>query len=181
MKHSKKVLVVVLLAAALLLAAPGDSLSAPLSPLNTPTAAPTAEPVVEPTSAPEDPVALPPAPGDDDTLKFWLLFLFAGPGAGLTVFAFMRKSAWVNSLSSEHKRYFSLLSTATLASAAFVVAVLLGYSDAPASAQGWLERVFDIAFAAIGIAQLAHGRIDLGKKKEPEAGAPGPDNGRSRR
>ena len=94
-------------------------------------------------------------------LSEFLTWLVNGGGAGIVAYWLMDNLEFLRGLSSEWKRYASLGLAAGLAMLAFAAGVWLGYVDAPAGAQGWLEALFSVAALALGISQAWHGRAKL--------------------
>ena len=73
----------------------------------------------------------------------------------------MEKVPELRDLSSEAKRYASIIIAAVLSMAAFTCSVALGYSPQPESQQAWAEALFAVAFVATGLSQVIHGRVKL--------------------
>lgn len=96
----------------------------------------------------------------DTTLLQQFLYWIIGPGAGIAAFFAMEN--WIPAdLSREAKRYISLSLAAVFSMGAFALSVVLGYLPNPATVQGWVESLFAIAFVAIGLSQVIHGRTKL--------------------
>lgn len=95
-------------------------------------------------------------------LNEFLLWLIAGGGAGVVGYWLMNQVAkyWPD-LSSELKRYLSLIIAAGLAMLAYYVQTLMSYVPTPETTQAWIEVLFSVAAVAIGLSQTIHGRFRL--------------------
>lgn len=93
-----------------------------------------------------------------ETFK-WLM----SAGAGTVTFFVMEKVPELARLSSEAKRYLSIVMSAAIAMGAFAGSVGLGYEPQPASTQAWIEALFAVAFVASGLSQVIHGKAVLAK------------------
>ena len=98
-------------------------------------------------------------------LSEFLLWLVTGGGAGLFGYWLMdRVVKRFPGLSSELKRYLSLVIAAGLAMLAYYVQTMLAYVPSPETAQAWIEALFSVAAVAISLSQVVHGRVKLGSK-----------------
>lgn len=103
----------------------------------------------------------PPVPGDEDTLQVFLLWVIGGGGAAVAAYWVLNKSKRFEDLPKEHKRYVSLAVMALFAVLAYLAAAGLNYVEAPTTAQGWLEKLTSIAYAATAGALTIHGWCQL--------------------
>jgi hypothetical protein len=94
-------------------------------------------------------------------LSGFLTWLIGGGGGTLVAYWLMENVPALQNLASEYKRYLSLAIAGLVACAAFGVSVGLGYREAPAGWQGWLEALFAVIGLAIGGSQAIHGRLNL--------------------
>jgi len=93
-------------------------------------------------------------------LSEFLAWLVGGGGAAAVAYFLMERLPLGN-LSSEWRRYLSLVLAAVTACAAFGVTVALGYAETPADAKAWIEALFSIIAVSIGGSQALHGRLKL--------------------
>ena len=98
---------------------------------------------------------------DTSLLSQVLTWFVSGGGAGIVAYFLMEKLRPLAELTSELKRYVSLLLAAVLAMAAFALAVGLRYVEAPTTIQAWAEALFAVAFIATNLGQIIHGRTRL--------------------
>lgn len=90
-----------------------------------------------------------------------MIWLLQGGGAGIVTYWLMENLPFLVSLSSESKRYVSLLLTGVLSIGAFGIAVVLGYVAQPETAKVWIEAVFSVVAVALNFSLLIHGRQQL--------------------
>jgi hypothetical protein len=98
---------------------------------------------------------------DGNTIKDALTWLLSAPGAAAVTYFLMENVSYLRNLQANYKRYASLALAAALAMGAFSVMVGLGYQEAPAGWQAWVEALFAVAFMAVGGSQWLHGLRQL--------------------
>lgn len=96
------------------------------------------------------------------TLQDLLLLLMTAMGGG-SVFWLMENVAFLRGLSPEYKRYTSLLLSAAIPVAAWLVGVLMAYWTPPETWRGWIEAVFAVACGGVLTSQTLHGALNLAK------------------
>ena len=89
------------------------------------------------------------------------LNLVISGGAGAIVFWLMENVPALARLRPDLKRYVSLALACLLPVLAWLAAVGMGYSPAPATWQGWVEQAFALAAGALLVSQGAHGALRL--------------------
>lgn len=102
--------------------------------------------------------------GDQEPLRLFLTWVFGGGGAMVMTYWIMERWPWAAGLDSFPKRVLSLVMAAVLACVAFLLTVLFRYNPAPADWIGWSERMFAVAFLAMGGSQLIHGDRKLRRR-----------------
>jgi hypothetical protein len=91
-------------------------------------------------------------------LGVWLL---EGGGAAIVAYWLFEHVGFLKALSSEAKRYGSLLITGGLGAGAFALLVGVGVESVPPTAAAWLDALLVAAGLAAGLAQALHGRLKL--------------------
>ncbi|RLC84853.1 MAG: hypothetical protein DRJ03_13100 [Chloroflexi bacterium] len=90
-----------------------------------------------------------------------LSWILSGGGAGIIAYWLMDHLPFLIQLSSEYKRYASLIIAGILAVAGYLVAVSMGYQPQPETIKAWVETLFSVIGVAIGLSQFIHGRRRL--------------------
>jgi hypothetical protein len=98
------------------------------------------------------------------TLAGFLAWLVSTAGAAAATFWLMENVPWLKSRPAEAKRYLSLAIAGAVPVLAGLAMIGLGYNQAPAAWQGWLEMLFALAAPAIIASQGVHGALVLRKK-----------------
>jgi hypothetical protein len=101
-------------------------------------------------------------------LRDLLLWLFAGPGAGIASYYLMKElDPILNALNLHdgHKRIIAFTFTGLIAIIAYAFAGVMLYVELPLDWRGWLEMLAEVAGPAIIASQAYHGYIDLPKKR----------------
>jgi hypothetical protein len=91
-------------------------------------------------------------------LGIWLL---KGGGAAIVAYWLLEHVGFLKTLSSEAKRYASLILSGGLGAVAFALLVGVGVEAAPPDAAAWLDALLVAAGLAAGLAQGLHGRLKL--------------------
>ena len=98
----------------------------------------------------------------------WLI----GPGAGVAAYFFIKNLDWkvtwegcmyrltFKTLEPKILRRWGIVLPGAVAAVAYSIAVAMGYTVAPSSAQAWGEALFMVAASAV-TAQLMHGEKEL--------------------
>ena len=94
-----------------------------------------------------------------------LVWLLQGGGAGVVTYWLMENLPFLVNLTSENKRYASLVLTAALSIGAFLIAVALRYEAQPETLKAWLEAVFRVVAMALNLSLVIHGYKQLKKPK----------------
>ena len=100
------------------------------------------------------------------TLQEFLVWIISGGGAAALAYGIMELIGKRADLSSELKRYLSLVVAAVLAAGAYALRVLFGYDPAPATFLGWLEAIFAVIGLAVTVSQAIHGRLKLRRRDD---------------
>lgn len=92
---------------------------------------------------------------------FLALFVAGGSIIGAAVYWIMDTFDFFKNLQPAPKRFVSLALSAALPVLAWVIMLIMGYDAAPATWQGWIERIFALALTPILVSQGVHGLRDL--------------------
>ena len=94
-------------------------------------------------------------------LREFLAWMVTSGGSGMVVFWLMEKAQFLRALRPDMKRMVSLGLAMVLPVGAWLAAVGMGYVEAPPVWQGWVERIFALAAAAVVLSQGWHGVTKL--------------------
>ncbi len=92
-------------------------------------------------------------------LQTVLAWVISGGGAG--ILAYLALEEFGEFLEPKVKRYLAIAFTAVLGGGAYALAVWAGYVPTPVDAQGWIEALSPVLFAAFGLSQIIHGERNL--------------------
>lgn len=102
------------------------------------------------------------------SLQEFLVWIISGGGAGVVAYWIMEMIAKNVSIGSELKRYLSLVVAGLLAAGAYMASVFIGYEPKPEDVMAWIEAIFAVIALALGLSQIIHGRLKLGKRPANE-------------
>ncbi len=96
-------------------------------------------------------------------LRDVLVFL-STTGAAIAAYWLMENVFFLASLDPATKRWAAFILTAFIAVAAWLAQVAMLYQPAPTDWRGWVESLSAVAFAAVGLNQIIHGKVSLGRQ-----------------
>jgi len=104
------------------------------------------------------------------SLQEALLAVLSGGGGWLT-YLLMEHIPFLKEIKrADYKRYASLAISALLPVLAWLALLGMGYEGAPATWQGWVERIFALMAPALIVGQGIHGAKKLAPRKDNPQG-----------